>query len=410
MKPLRPHSTAPNEIGNPAELPPGVSPLRANSVNPSALSRRGFVTSAAAFSIVAPQTVRGSQANSRISVGLIGSGGRGAYDAKIVHADPRAQVTALCDLFDDRLEKAAAEIRTQNPKTFKDFEKLLAAPDIDAVIIATPPFEHPRMLEAAVDAKKHIYCEKPMGVDFAGCQQVIKAGRRADPKKNLFVGFQQRYGPEYMEAHRRLTSGAIGDLANARAFWIGGDPFRRVPYPDPKIEKLRNWFCYRDYSGDFIVEQDCHNFDVLHWFLDARPISAMGMGGRKVRTSMEILDHLTLSFEFPNGIHVNYEANQISPPGFSRVGEEFTGTKGVLETSRQRLTHRKGPGRENIEVLETKRDITNDAFEKFLENIQDGKVENVAERSAISTLFAILGRTAIYGKRPATWKGEFGNV
>jgi myo-inositol 2-dehydrogenase/D-chiro-inositol 1-dehydrogenase len=377
----------------------------------TSLSRRSFVSSAAAaFSIVSPQAVRGSQANSQISVGLIGSGGRGTYDAKIVNADPRARVTALCDLFDDRLEKAASDIRIPNPKNYKDFEKLLASPDIDAVIIATPPFEHPRMLAAAVDARKHIYCEKPMGVDIAGVRTVIQAGRRHDPKKNLFVGFQQRYGPEYLEAHRRLTSGQIGELANARAFWISGDPFKRVPYPDPKIEKLRNWFCYRDYSGDFIVEQDCHNFDVLHWFLDARPISAVGMGGRKVRTSMEILDHLSLTFEFPKGIHVNYEANQISPPGFSRVGEEFTGTQGVLETSRARMVHRKGPGPNNIETMETKRDITNDAFDKFLDNIQNGTVENVAERSAISTLFAILGRTAIYEKRLATWKGEFGDI
>lgn len=378
----------------------------------SSLSRRNFIGSAAAttFTIVAPQAVRGSQANSKISVGLIGSGGRGTYDATIVNGDPRARVSALCDLFDDRIEKATAALKLQNPKTYKDFEKLLGASDIDAVIIATPPFEHPRMLEAAVEAKKHVYCEKPMGVDLAGVQQCIKAGRRADPKKNLFVGFQQRYGPEYLEAYRRLKNGDIGELANARAFWISNDPFKRVPYDDPKIEKLRNWFCYPEYSGDIIVEQDCHNLDVLHWFLNARPISAVGMGGRKVRTSMPILDHLSLTYEFPDNIHVNFEANQISPPGFSKVGEEFTGTKGVLETSRARMVHIKGRGPENREEMPTKRDITNDAFEKFLDNIQNGQVENVAERSAISTLFAILGRTAIYEKRQATWKGEFGDV
>ncbi len=375
------------------------------------LTRRTFAGSAAAaFSIVAPQAVRGSQANSKISVGLIGTGNRGSYDATIVNGDPRARVTALCDLFDDRMEKAASDIRIPNPKNYKDFEKLMAAPDIDAVIIATPPFEHPRMLEAAVEAKKHVYCEKPMGVDLAGVQKAMAAGRRQDPKKNLFVGFQQRYGLEYLEAYKRLTSGQIGELTNARAFWIAGDPFKRVPYPDPKIDKLRNWFCYRDYSGDFIVEQDCHNFDVLHWFLNARPISVVGMGGRKVRTSMEILDHLSLTYEFPNGIHVAYEANQLSPPGFRRVGEEFTGTKGVLETSRARLIHIKGPKPEDVETIPTKRDITNDAFEKFLDNIQNGRAENVAERSGISTLFAILGRTAIYEKRQVTWKGEFGNV
>jgi myo-inositol 2-dehydrogenase/D-chiro-inositol 1-dehydrogenase len=359
---------------------------------------------AGAFAIVRPEAVRGSQANSKISVGLIGAGNRGSYDASIVNSDPRARVTALCDLFDDRIEIAAQKIKVQKPAVYHDFEKLLAS-DVDAVLIATPPFEHPRMLGAAVDAGKHVYCEKPMGVDVEGCRRVIAAGRRADPKRCVSVGFQQRYGPVYLEAYKRIQEGQIGELANARGFWISGDPFKRVPYSDPKIEKLRNWFCYKDYSGDFIVEQDCHNFDVLHWFLGGLPVRAVGWGGRKVRTSMEILDHLSLTFEFPDGIHVNYEANQLTPRGFSRVGEEFTGTTGVIATSRARMVHIRGPKDE--ETVESKRDITYDGIEAFLGRILSGDVENVAERSALSTMIAILGRTAIYTGREATWKGVF---
>ncbi|MGD0362384.1 MAG: Gfo/Idh/MocA family oxidoreductase [Bryobacteraceae bacterium] len=377
------------------------------------LSRRQLIGKtgaalAAGFTIVRPESVRGSQANSKITVGLIGVGGRGQYDAGIFNADPRARVTALCDLFDDRIEIGTQKIKIEKPAVYKDYEKLLAANDLDAVIIATPPFEHPRMLAAAIEARKHVYCEKPMGVDLEGVKKIIAAGRKADPKKNVSVGFQQRYGPVYLEAYKRIRDGQIGELVNARAFWIGGDPFTRKPYDDPKIEHLRNWFAYRDYSGDFIVEQDCHNFDVLHWFLNAHPIRAVGMAGTKVRTSMEILDHLMLSFEFPNGIHVNFEANQMSPPGFSHVGEEFTGTKGVIETSRSRMVHHKGP--KDVETIPSTRDITNDAIEAFLTRIQNGEVENVAERSAISTLFAILGRTALYEKREAVWKQEFGDV
>lgn len=373
----------------------------------ASISRRGLIAGST-LAILRPQSVRGYQENSKISVGLIGSGGRGSYDAAITNADPRARVTALCDLFDDRIESAKQKIKTDNPRIYKDYEKLLAAPDIDAVIIATPPFEHPRMLEAAVQARKHVYCEKPAGVDIEGVKKVMAAGRKADPQKNLSFGFQQRYGPVYLEAYRRFWEGQIGTLTNARGFWIDHDPFKRVPYSDPKVEKLRNWFAYRDYSGDFIVEQDCHNLDVLHWFLDARPIRAVGMGGTKVRTGMEILDHLSLSYEFPNGMHVNFEANQISPAGFRRVGEEFTGTLGLIETSRERMVHHKGP--RNIESMESKRDITNDAMEAFLSRIANGEVENVANRSAVSTLFAILGRTAIYQNREATWKGEFGDL
>jgi predicted dehydrogenase len=285
---------------------------------------------------------------------------------------------------------------------------MLASPDIDAVFIATPPFEHPRMFEAAIEARKHVYCEKPAGVDLAGVRRVIAAARKADPRKNIAFGYQQRYGPVYLEAYKRLKEGAIGELSNARGFWIDKDPFKRVAYADPKVEKLRNWFAYKELSGDIIVEQDCHNLDVLHWFLDSRPTRAVGMGGRKVRTSMDILDHLTLSYEFPGNLHVNFEANQISPAGFRRVGEEFTGTAGLLETSRLRMVHHRGPNQ--IETIESKRDITNDAVEAFLTNILNGTPENVAERSAVSTLFAILGRTAIYENREVTWKGEFGEV
>jgi predicted dehydrogenase len=379
-------------------------------ITDSGVSRRGFLSSASAagaFTIVSPQSVRGSQANSQVSVGLIGSGGRGSYDARIVHSDPRARITALCDLFDDRIETAKQTIKVENPTVYKDYQKLLAS-DVDAVLIATPPFLHPEHFEAAVQAGKHIYCEKPMGVDLAGCKRIIAASRKADPKKVISVGFQQRYGPVYLEAYKRASDGTIGDLVNARAYWISADPFKRRPYDDPKIEKLRNWFCYRDYSGDFIVEQDCHNFDVLHWFLGQRPISAVGYIGRKVRTDMEIMDHLTLSFKFPQGIHVNFEANQITPRGYSKVGEEFTGTKGTVLTSRGRMTHIKGPKDE--ETIESKRDITIDAFEQWLERIQNNNPENVGERSAISTLFAILGRTALYNGKEATWKGEFGSV
>lgn len=169
---------------------------------------------------------------------------------------------------------------------------------------------------------------------------------------------------------------------------------------------MRNWFCYREYSGDFIVEQDCHNFDVLHWFLGGIPESAVGRGGTKIRTNMELMDHLSLVFTWPNGIHVNFEANQLTPRGFNRIGEEFTGSKGTLHTSRQKMVHFKGPN--DLEEIQSKRDITMDAFDDFFTMIQTGRAENVAERSALSTMIAILGREALYSGREVTWRGLYG--
>jgi myo-inositol 2-dehydrogenase / D-chiro-inositol 1-dehydrogenase len=362
----------------------------------------GFLVPAAA--------VRGSSANSALSVGLIGAGGRGSYDAGIANADPRARVTALCDLFDDNLERAVQTIKADKPAMYKDFEKLLAS-NVDAVIIATPPFEHPRMLAAAVQAGKHVYCEKPMGVDAAGCRAVIATGRRANPKLCISTGFQQRQSPTYLEAYRRLQAGEIGRMATARGWWmsINGlneqDWWKRYPSSDAATLKLRHWFAFNDLSGDIIVEQDCHIFDSLVWFLGSLPVRATGRGGRKIRTWVEILDHAGILFEFPDGLLVTYEANQISPPGYRRVGEEFTGTTGVLATTRNGFVHTRGP--KQVETVNAKRDPTNDAIETFLGRILSGNVENVAERSALSTMAGILGRTAVYRGGEVTWKEEF---
>ena len=377
------------------------------------VSRRSFLThtsvgATAAWTIVKPESVRGSAANSAVSVGLLGTGGRGSRVAGYAQANSRGRVMALCDLFDEQIENAKKKIEVPDAVVYKDMEKFLSADDIDAVIIATPPFEHPRMLSAAVQAGKHIYCEKPMGVDAEGCRLVIEASRRHKPDKCLSTGFQQRYGKGYLEAYRRLQAGELGELTMAAASWISGDPWKFRPYDDPAVHKLRNWFAYRDYSGDIIVEQDCHNFDVLHWFIGALPSRAVGYGGTAVRKHMEIMDHLSLSFEFPNGMHVNFEANQITPRGFRRVGERFTGTKGTVETSRGRMIHYR-PGSEP-ESIPSDNDITVDAVDTFLKRVESGDIENVGERSALSTLMAILGRTAIYENREATWLGEFGGI
>jgi predicted dehydrogenase len=148
----------------------------------------------------------------------------------------------------------------------------------------------------------------------------------------------------------------------------------------------------------------------LHWFLGGLPVSAVGYGGRKIRTSMEILDHLHLTYEFPNGIYVSFEANQLTPRSYSRVGEEFTGTKGTIWTSRGGITHYKGENARDTEAIRTNYDITQDALTQFITRVLEDKPENVAERSARSTMIALLGRAAVYKREEVTWKGEFGSI
>jgi len=386
-------------------------------------SRREFLqtgaaaAAAGAFTIVAPQSVRGTQANSKISVGLIGAGNRGSADCKIVHADPRARVTALCDVFPDQFEKAKKTIGVENPEVYSDFEKLLASPNIDAVFIVTPPFEHPRMFEAAVQARKHIYLEKPIGVDVQGCKRTLAASKKADPAKNIAVGFQARYSPAYLEAYKRIQNDELGKIATARGGQILPNMWNRRPFSDPKEEHLRNWFAYRDYSGDFIVEQDCHNIDVLHWFLGDVPISAVGHCSKKIRLDYDTNDNFSVIYVWPGDVLVNFEANQLTVGGYRREGEEFSGPKGSIIMSRAKMLHYKGSdnwsrdfAKPNVEEFAVKREITIDEIENFLDRIVNNNPENAIERSVWSTCIALLGREAAYTKREVTWKGFIGEM
>src|SRR2546429_9265353 len=172
------------------------------------ISRRDLMNAAALAPIGA---VRGTAANSAVKVGLIGAGGRGTFDAGHLVKDPNARLVALCDIFDDRIEQAKKKIPIENPKVYKDYHELLAS-DVDAVIIATPVFLHPEHFEAAVKAKKHIYIEKPAGVDVEGCRRVMRAADSAGSTLNITFGFQQRYGQGHLKAKALADSGAIGKI------------------------------------------------------------------------------------------------------------------------------------------------------------------------------------------------------
>jgi len=174
--------------------------------------RRDFLAASAAassFMIVAPQSVRGSQANSALTVGTIGYGNRGSYDTGIFAKNEFAKVTAVCDIFEDKL--AAARAKFSGIREYKDIRELLAS-DVDAVLIATPIIYHPEHFELAVKAKKHIYMEKAAAIDAKGCLRVLKTARSADPTKRISMGFQQRYGTDYRRAHALVMSGELGKI------------------------------------------------------------------------------------------------------------------------------------------------------------------------------------------------------
>jgi myo-inositol 2-dehydrogenase/D-chiro-inositol 1-dehydrogenase len=365
-------------------------------------TRRELVQSGAASALLLlkPQLVGAAQANSALSVGLIGCGRRGTYVTGLFAKNEYAKIAALCDIYDDQI--AAASQKFSGARTFKNYHDLLAS-DVDAVYIATPPYLHPEHFEAAVKARKHIFMEKPAGVDPAGCRRVMAAAKQADKTKRITVDYQQRYGKDYRHAYEIVQSGELGGIKMVRASWLGGGLPVREGVPGSE-EQMRNWLFYRERSGDIIVEQNCHNLDVVNWFMGTHPVRSSGYGGRQVRTNIgNIMDNLAATFHYANGVVFSYSANQFSTGGFSDISETFICERGAINTSRRGYKVFRSKEAPPEEVI-TAGDITQDAVNEFVEGARTGKLENAAFSAAESTLTAILAREAIYSGREMTWQ------
>ena len=359
---------------------------------------KGSGAAGAGLLITTSKIAFGSQANSAMTLGLIGAGNRGMYVSGIFAKHEFLKINAVCDIYDDKI--AAATQKYSGSKAYKNYKELLAT-NVDAVYIATPAFLHPEHVEAAIMAKKHIFCEKPVGVDTAGCKRVIAAAKKADPTKRISFDFQQRYGKDYNKVHSIVKSGELGAIQMVRAAWLGGGPPLKSGHAASE-ERIRNWFFYRELSGDIVIEQDCHNIDVVHWFVGKHPVRVAGYGGRQLRQYGDIYDNIVLSYQFDDGRTFSYSANQFGAnTGWSDVSETFICEKGSVNVGRRGYTVFR-PKMPN-EVVETKYDITQDAVNQFIDGARTGKLENFANDAAISTLTAYMGlRSAVEG-REMTW-------
>lgn len=364
------------------------------------MTRRDALTGLIAAS---PAIAFGSQANSALTVGIIGTGGRGRYDGGFFAKDPRARVVALCDIYPDQIDRAKTEIPSAgDAKAFPDYRDLLAAPGIDAVVITTPVYLHPEHFAAAVAARKHIYCEKPAGASVAGVRMLLKAAGEADPSKHIQFGFQQRYSPEYLKAEQIIRSGEIGEIVLMRSHWmVGGVVPAQETGPNTPEAQPRNWYPWRAKSGDMIVEQDCHGVDVLNWYSGRHPLSATGDGGRKLRKYGDTMDHLNVTYDYGQGLRGFLHACQLAQ-AWGLVDEQFFCSGGTLETSRRYYRLSK-PGLNPVRV-NSKREITIDAIERFITHVLENKPENNAQAAAESTFTSLLGRMAIDTGRRVTWE------
>ena len=395
--------------------------------------RRAFLGAAAGFMIIKPELVRGSQANSSVGVGLLGCGGRGTADATSIVTNGPARMTALADLYEDRLTRARKhfdEVAAQqkhasisSTQLFQGphaFEQILHSPEVDAVVIATPPYFHPRHLAAAVAAGKHVYCEKPVGVDVPGALQAIESGKKAAGRLSLDVGFQIRNAPPFVELVRRIHAGALGEIACGEAHYYC--PFLAMPeYPNasPSELRLRHWLHDRVLSGDVIVEQNIHAIDICNWVLQGHPLKAIGRGGRQGRSESpgDAWSHFDVIFTYPNDVTVSFSSSQFGKGGFD-VSERFFGTRGNSQSPYSGPLQIAGddpwtwsgsdkPQSGNFSVTGNFSDNLAQADPEkhaaFIRSITSGQFHNQAALGAESALSAMLGRTAAYTGREVTW-------
>ncbi len=387
-------------------------------------SRRQFLRVSAAAVAAAPLVAPAVHAagGDTLKIGLIGCGSRGTGAAvQALTADKNVKLVAMADAFEDRLNKSleflqkeenvAAKVDVKPGMRFVGFDayKQVIASGVDVVLLTTPPHFRPMHLEAAVEAGKHVFAEKPVAVDAPGVRAVLQTCRKAK-KKGLSVvsGLCLRYDNGFREMVRRLQEGAVGQVVALQA-----NDYRGPNWARPRQEgwnemtyQMRNWYNFTWLSGDFNVEQHVHFLDVCAWVMkDEYPVRAIGMGGRQARTAPEdghIYDHFSVVYEYAGGARLFSNCRQ-QKKCKNDISAQVIGTKGSAQLSERRkgLWIRAS----NTWVYDgAKNDMYQTEHDELFASIRKGKPINNGEYMAHSTLLAIMGRMAAYTGQEITWQ------
>ena len=385
------------------------------------ITRRDFAkfTAAAGLATVLVDPIAAAK-EKPLKVGLLGCGGRGSgAAAQTLIGNKNIKLVAMADLFEDRLKGSLDGLMGNKKKCMNDdmlvcdkvkvdkkhiyigldaYKGILDS-DIDILIEGTLPYSRPKHIEAAVNAGKHIFTEKPAAVDPTGIRQFIAAAEKAKEKKlTLVAGTQRRHSLDYQETIQKIHDGAIGDIKSMRVYWCGELPFTHPRKPEWSDFEycVRNWYAFCWVCGDNIVEQHVHNLDIAHWVLKDNPISVFASGGRSWKTNDpkygDLWDNFSCDFEYPNDIHVS---------SFSRhwggadggVFEEVIGTKGKSNCK---------------DMMTSSRDkIVDPYIQEHIDcaNSVRGVVPYINEgvQVAHSTMLSIMGRMSAYTGKKVTW-------
>jgi predicted dehydrogenase len=390
-------------------------------------SRRQFLKAAGALGAVAGgamalnSNVHAGE-NNLLKIGLIGCGGRGTGAAtQALKADNNVKLWAMADAFEDRLRQShttlqndrelAGKLDVSAERRFVGFE---ASRDViascDVVLLCTPPHFRPLHLRAAVEARKHVFAEKPVAVDAPGVRAVLASCETARQRGlSIVSGLCLRYDNGFRETVRRLHERPAGDIVALQANDLRGAGWvrpREAGWSDMTWH-MRNWYHFTWLSGDFNVEQHVHYLDVGAWIMrNEYPVRAFGLGGRQVRTGPEhghIYDHFSVVYEYADGVKmfsncrqqlgcrnlINFEV--LGRSGRSELSERRRGL--TIQTDRETWLYE---GRQN-NMYQTEHD-------ELFASIRNGRPINNGEYMAKSTLLAIMGRMAAYTGQAITWE------
>ena len=409
------------------------------------MDRRQLIqTGAAAASgiiLLKPAATFGYPANSAIRHGLLGCGNRGTEVAASFSKNTSSQVVALADLFPDNLAVGRSHFDKLNADLGRApidakllfhgphaFEQLAASPDVDLIQISTPPFFHVQHLEAAVAAGKHVYCEKPVGIDIHQAKQALEIAKRVKPTQSVDVGFQCRNAPPLAAIAERIHNGALGKIALvAGIYYAPASAEKNRPgasRSDTSADeyRLRNWLWDRALSGDILVEQNIHIVDLCNWLLSARPLKATATGGRNILTHFgDCWDNYQVDFTYPGDAHLSFSSTQFGSDGVFDAGLRLFGADGsatVPYSGPVQITGKEawawldasstapdsGKFAANGAFTDNLAFADRDKERTFIDSITSGHCHNQIAAGVETALSCMLGRMAGMTHREVTWE------
>jgi predicted dehydrogenase len=387
------------------------------------LKASALVGSALAAPAILPGQLFAKENTDALRVGLIGCGGRGSGAAsQALKADSNVVLTAMGDAFEDQLRKSLQNLQTQHPDKVKvtpekcfvgldAYQKVIDS-GVDVVLLATPPGFRPVHLKAAVEAGKHIFCEKPMATDAPGVRSVLDSAKAAKEKGlSLVAGFCWRYEAARREFYRRVHEGAIGDLRAIYATYYTGQvkpmpPISERPGGMSDLEwQLRNWYNFVWLSGDGYVEQACHSVDKVAWAMkDQSPLKAVAVGGRQTPNNQgNIFDHMFVVYEFPEEVRAFVGQRQVGNT-HSDNSDYLMGAAGFGKIQGWSAPYLKGKENWRYKDKGAKTDMYQNEHNELFASIRSGQPINDGEWMAHSTLMGIMGRMAAYTGQEVTWE------